>query len=91
LSKEELRLERKAQLTSRGKRYVETILKKLDLGIEENRVRVCEDCLKNAVSKKIKSRESPPPENWSAELWLCYRLRRDGKCPLGLPAISTSK
>lgn len=87
MGKEELRLERHVQLSSHGRRYVERLLRNLDLGVKENRIKVCKECLRNAVSKNRKDKVDPP-ENWSAEFWLCYRLRRDGKCPLGLPPIS---
>jgi len=75
---------RYAELTPKGKE----ILRNIELGIKEIRIKVCKDCLKDAVSKNIRSKDSPPPENWSAELWRCYRLRSDNKCPLGLPPIS---
>ncbi len=79
-------LVRYAELTPKGKE----ILRNIELGIKEIRVKVCKDCLKDAVNKNKKAKSLPPPENWSAELWLCFRLRKDSKCPLGLPAISTS-
>lgn len=77
---------RYAELTPKGKE----ILRNVELGIKEIRVKVCKHCLKDAANKNIKAKSSPPPENWSAgaELWLCFRLRKDGKCPLDLPPIS---
>ena len=77
-------MERSAKLTQKGKE----ILQNVELGIKENRVKVCKGCLKDAVDKNMKARQSPPPEGWSAELWLCYRLRDNNRCPLGLPPIS---
>jgi hypothetical protein len=56
--------------------------------IKQNRIAICRECLKGAVDKNIKAKASPPPENWTAELWLCFRLRRDDKCPQDLPPIS---
>jgi len=64
------------------------LAKGLDLNLKRNRVKVCKDCLKDAVEKNQKAKQNPPPENWNAEVWLCYRLRERGECPLGLPSIS---
>jgi hypothetical protein len=58
---------------------------KLNLNLKKNRVAICIDCQKDAVTKNEKAGASPPPENWNAEIWLCFRLRSSGNCPLGLP------
>ena len=60
----------------------------VESAIREIRIKTCQECLEDAVNKNIKAKSSPPPENWNAEVWLCFRLRKNGKCPFGLPPIS---
>ena len=61
---------------------------KLNLNLKKNRVAVCKDCLKDAVRKNSEAGQSPPPENWNAEIWLCFCLRGKKQCPLGLPPFN---
>ena len=56
--------------------------------MKKERIAICHECLKDAVDKNRKVKASPPPENWTAELWLCFRLRKVSKCPQDLPPIS---
>ena len=88
MEKGNTRLERHVELTGRGRRAVEELVKKLDLGVKENRIRVCRECIKDAVQKNEEAKQSPAPLNWNAEWWLCCRLREGNQCPLDLPSLN---